>query len=164
MKKISHSIAMSTLFLTASAAAGALAADNASAPKTQRCGLRDCSSQPPPPPQGSCQPSSSLTVLVTGTNVVAYVPKGNWESGAPGIGAVNVEGSSISNTLVATPNVVNSCASNALTGTTVCVANNTDVYLLTGTTLSSTLSSNGSGVIGFWRRLHQLQYRHGCCA
>jgi len=30
------------------------------------------------PPQGSCQPSSSLTVLVTGTNVVAYVPKGNW--------------------------------------------------------------------------------------
>src|SRR6185503_5635801 len=28
--------------------------------------------------QGSCQPSSSLSVLVSGSNVVAYVPKGNW--------------------------------------------------------------------------------------
>ena len=30
------------------------------------------------PPQGSCQPSSSLSALVTGMNVVSYVPKGNW--------------------------------------------------------------------------------------
>jgi hypothetical protein len=44
---------------------------------------------------------------------------------------------------------VNSCASNSTTGQTVCTANNTDVYLLTGTTLNTTLTSAGSGQIGF---------------
>ncbi len=48
-----------------------------------------------------------------------------------------------------TPNIVNSCAANPLTGKTVCTANNTDVYVLTGTTLSNTLTSGGSGTIGF---------------
>src|SRR4051812_11751563 len=46
--------------------------------------------------QGSCQPSSSLSVLVSGSNVVAYVPKGNWSATlATGVAAVNVEGTSI---------------------------------------------------------------------
>ena len=45
--------------------------------------------------QGSCQPSSSLSVLVSGTNVVSYVPKGAWSFGATGVSVVNVEGSSI---------------------------------------------------------------------
>jgi hypothetical protein len=45
--------------------------------------------------------------------------------------------------------VVNSCAANPLTGITVCTANNADVYLLTGTTLSKTLTSGGSGLISF---------------
>lgn len=100
--------------------------------------------------QGSCQPSSSLSVLVMGTNVVAYVPKGNWAvTPATGVSVVNVEGTSVTPTLIPTTNVVNSCASNPLTGTTVCTANNTDVYLLSGTTLNSTLTSGGSGTIGF---------------
>lgn len=100
--------------------------------------------------QGSCQPSSSLTVLVTGTNVVAYVPKGNWSvTPTTGVSVVNVEGGSIAPTLIPTANTVNSCASNSVTGQTVCTANNTDVYLLTGTTLNSTLNSAGSGSIGF---------------
>lgn len=104
----------------------------------------------PPPPTGSCQGSSSLTVLVSGQNVLAYVPKGNWSvSPTTGVSVVNVEGSSITNTLIGTPDTVNSCASNPLTGQTVCTANGTDVYLLTGTTLSSTLSSAGSGQIYF---------------
>lgn len=102
------------------------------------------------PPTGSCQPSSSLSVLVTGTDVVAYVPKGNWSiTPVTGVAVVNVEGTSVTPTVVPTTNVVNSCASNSLTGQTVCTANNTDVYLLTGTTLNSTLTSGGSGSIGF---------------
>ena len=101
------------------------------------------------PPPGSCQPSSSLSVLVQGTNVVSYIPKGSWSGGATGISAVNVEGSSITPTLIATPNVVNSAASNPTTGVTVATANNTDVYLLEGTTLTTILTSEGSGTLTF---------------
>ena len=54
-------------------------------------------------PQGSCAPSSSLSVLVSGTDVVAYVPKGNWGvTLVPGIGVTNVEGSSVTPTLIPT--------------------------------------------------------------
>ena len=108
----------------------------------------------PPVIQGSCQPSSSLSVLVSGSNVVSYVPKGSWGSAATGVAAVNVEGSSISDTLISTSSPVNSCASNPTTGQTVCTGNNTDVYVLKATALDSGVSPNpltsgGSGVIGF---------------
>ena len=73
-----------------------------------------------------------MFVMTTGTNVVAYVPKGNWESTSTGISLVNVEGSSVTPTLISTPNAVNSAASNPFTGETVATANNTDVYLLNG--------------------------------
>lgn len=143
MQKKSCSISICAVFLIALSAGGAPA-------QAKFCGLRACGPKPPPPPPpGSCQPSSSLSVLVTGTNVVAYVPKGSWGGGATGVSALNVEGSSIANKLVSTPNAVNSCASNPITGKTVCTANNTDVYLLTGTTLSTTLTSGGSGTISF---------------
>ena len=104
--------------------------------------------------QGSCQPSSSLSVLVSGTDVVAYVPKGAWAFGSTGVAAVNVEGSSITNTLIPTSAVINSCASNPTTGQTVCTANNNQVYVLKGTGLdpavvTNPLASGGSGVIFF---------------
>jgi hypothetical protein len=105
--------------------------------------------------QGSCQPSSSLSVLVSGTNVIAYVPKGNWAATLnTGVAAVNVEGSSITDTLIPTTSVVNSCASNPITGQTVCTANNTDVYLIKGTALDGTvpvnpLPSGATGTINF---------------
>jgi hypothetical protein len=104
-----------------------------------------------PPPVGSCQPASSLSVLVTGSNVVSYVPKGRWLPGGvtTDVSVVNVEGSSVVPTRIPTPDVVNSCASNSTTGQTICTADGTDVYVLTGTTLSSTLASSGSGTIGF---------------
>ncbi len=102
------------------------------------------------PPSGSCQPSSSLTVLVSGTNAVAYVPKGNWSvTPVTGVSAVNIEGAAVTPTLIPTANVVNSCASNSLSGQTVCTADNNDVYLLSGTTLTNTLSSSGSGLLSF---------------
>jgi hypothetical protein len=103
----------------------------------------------PPPPVGSCLPSSSLSILVQGTNAVSYVPKGSWSNSTTGIAAVNVEGSSITPTLISTPNAVNSAASNPITGETVATANNTDVYVLKGTAITNTLTSGGSGVISF---------------
>ncbi len=80
----------------------------------------------------ACIPSSSLAVLL-GSTVTAYVPGGSWSGGSTGIGVVNLEGPALS-TAIATPNVVNACSSNAVTGETVCTANNTDVYLITGNT------------------------------
>jgi Putative Ig domain len=46
-------------------------------------------------PTGACEPSSSLSVMVNGTNVVSYVPHGSWSSGSADVSVVNVEGSSV---------------------------------------------------------------------
>ncbi len=102
-------------------------------------------------PAGSCAPSSSLIVMINGTNVTSYVPKGNWSSQAfaPGVSVVNVEGNGVTPTRIATPNAVNSCAPNPLTGVTICTGNNADVYVIKGTTLTNTLTSAGSGLISF---------------
>jgi hypothetical protein len=104
---------------------------------------------------GECQPSSSMSVLVQGTKVIAYVPKGNWSifPPTPGVSVVGVENDSTS-AVVPTSDTINSCASNAITGKTVCTANNAQVYVLTGTALDSTvvpnpLTSSGSGTIFF---------------
>ncbi|MGC1192819.1 MAG: hypothetical protein WA861_19720, partial [Candidatus Binatus sp.] len=43
----------------------------------------------------------------------------------------------------------NSCASNSTTGQTVCIGNNTDVYLINGSTLTSTLTSGATSTEGF---------------
>ncbi|HTA67310.1 MAG TPA: hypothetical protein VK776_03505 [Bryobacteraceae bacterium] len=113
-------------------------------------GTGSCPTSTPAPPSGTCQASSSLSVLVSGSSVTSYVPKGNWsQTLVTDVSVVNIEGSSITPTRIPTPNVVNSCASNSVTGQTVCTANNTDVYLLSGTTLNSTLTSSGVGEIGF---------------
>jgi len=103
-----------------------------------------------PPPPGSCQPSSSLTALVTGRDVVGYVPKGNWSvTPVTGVSVVNIEGTRVIPTKISTPNIVNACAPNPISGQTVCTANNTDVYLISGTSLTNTLTSGGSGTITF---------------
>lgn len=100
---------------------------------------------------GSCQASSSLSTLVSGNNVVAYVPKGSWSFHGVnlGISVTNIEGSGVTPALVPTADTVNSCASNPTTGATVCTANTTDVYLLNGTTLTNTLTSGGTGTVNF---------------
>lgn len=107
-----------------------------------------------PPPPGSCQGSSSVTVLVAGRNVAAYVPKGNWESSATGVLVLSIEGANTLPTTnpIPTASVVNSCASNPVTGKTVCTANNTDVYVISGLSANptvTTLNSDGTGLIGF---------------
>lgn len=96
----------------------------------------------------ACLPSSSLGVLLppSGTgSVTAYVANGSWSDGHMGIQVVPIEGGG-SPSVISTPNTVNSCASNSVTGETVCVANNADVYLISGSTLNNTLTSSSSGV------------------
>jgi len=90
-----------------------------------------------------------MSTLVSGSNVTSYVPKGNWGSSTTGIDVVNVEGTSITNKLIATADVINSCASNSATGKTVCSANNNKVYVLSGTSVSTILTDAGTGTICF---------------
>jgi hypothetical protein len=109
---------------------------------------------PPPPPPNACLPSSSVGVLVQGTNATVYAPQGNWEGGEPAVKVVPIEtssgiGTGGTPTVVATGSTPNSCSSNSTTGTTVCTGNNTDVFVLNGTTLSSTLTSGATGTQTF---------------
>ena len=103
-------------------------------------------------PQGSCQPSESLSVMVLPTGngcnlsggcVVAWVPEGDWLDAyaAPGVVAANVEGSYIvgSPQLINTgSDIINSCASDPLLGPqTVCTASSyyapsNNVYVIAG--------------------------------
>ena len=101
------------------------------------------------PAPNACLPSSSLSVLVQGTNATAYLPQGSWDLGTTAIKVVPIEtiagvGTGGASSTIMTANVPNSCSSNSITGETVCVGNNTDVYLINGTTLTSTLTSGAT--------------------
>jgi hypothetical protein len=96
----------------------------------------------------SCVPSSSFGVLIQKPTVTAYVPLGYWSGGTTGIQVVPIEPGGTAASIV-TPNVANSCAANSVTGQTVCVANNTDVYLISGSTLKTTLASGATGQANF---------------
>jgi len=101
----------------------------------------------------SCKASSSLSALIQPptqpTTVTAYVPNGSWTASNTGIQVVPIEPAGGVPVPLATTNVVNSCASNSMTGQTVCTANNTDVYLLSGTSITQTLTSGATGNAGF---------------
>jgi hypothetical protein len=98
----------------------------------------------------TCLPSSSLGVLVQGTTVTSYVPNGSWDNTAStGVQVVQLEPTTPAPTPIATPVAVNSCASNSVTGETVCSSNGTDVYLITGSTLNTTLTSDANAFAGF---------------
>ncbi len=104
---------------------------------------------PTPIPPNACVPSSSLSVLIQGTDVASYVPEGNWRSETPDVELVPIEGTGIVRATIVTPSAVNSCSSNSTTGQTVCTSNGSDVYLITGTTLTKTLTSGETGTTGF---------------
>jgi len=99
----------------------------------------------------TCVPSSSMAV-VAGTTVTAYAPKSCWSAcGAnTGVSAVEIEPTlGGSSTPIATASPVNACAGNPATGQVVCTANNTSVYLISGTTLTNTLTSGLTGTASF---------------
>jgi hypothetical protein len=111
-------------------------------------GTGSCGTTGVPPAIASCLPTSSLGVLVQGSIVTAYVPLGSWGFGNTGVQVVPIEPPGPF-TNIMTASIVNSCSSNSSTGETVCVANNTDVYLITGTTLNTTLTSGANAFTGF---------------
>ncbi len=97
---------------------------------------------------GSCLPGNSLALLAQGSTVTSYVPNAAWATSTTGVQLVPLEptGTPVA---ITTPNPVNSCSSNSATGETVCTANNTDVYLITGSTLNTTLTSAADTYAGF---------------
>jgi hypothetical protein len=108
----------------------------------------------PTPAPNACLPSSSLSVLVQGKNATAYLPQGNWGGGSASVNVVPIEtragiGTGGAPVSVAVGSAPNSCSSNSKTGETVCVANDTDVYLINGTTLTSTVNSGATATDGF---------------
>lgn len=98
----------------------------------------------------SAMPTNALGVLVQGNNVTAYVPNGSWETTVTGIQVVPIEPTPVGTpSSISTPGTVNSCASNFVTGETACTADNTDIYLITGSTLNTTLTSGSNSVAHF---------------
>jgi len=97
----------------------------------------------------TCLPSSSLGVLVQAPNVTSYVPNGAWATSNTGLQVVQLEPTTPAPASIATPGVVNSCASNSVTGETVCSSNGTDIYLVTGSTLNTTLTDGADAFTSF---------------
>ncbi len=117
------------------------------------CSTAQPTSKPTPAPN-ACLPSSSISVLVQGTNASVYAPQGNWGFGTAAVKVVPIEtssgiGTGGASTTVVTGHIPNSCSSNSTTGETVCVGNNTDVYLINGSTLTSTLTSGATSSESF---------------
>ena len=104
----------------------------------------------PSPAIASCRPTSSLTTLVQGPYVTAYVPNGTWSTPGTGVLVVPIEPSPVSApSSIATPSTVNSCSANPVTGETVCTGNDTRVYLVSGSKLNATLTSGATGGASF---------------
>jgi hypothetical protein len=101
----------------------------------------------------ACVAGSSMGVLLPANGgagtVTAYVPKGYWSGNTTGVFVKNIEGTLGAGVSIPTPNITNSCSSNPATGQTVCVANNTDVYVINGTTLATTYTSGSNSTAGF---------------
>lgn len=116
-------------------------------PASNSCELGVCT------PAGACLPGSSTGVLVQGSTVDTYVPLGDWGTDVKNIVRVRLEGTTTPNVTIPTTLAVNSCGSNSVTGVTVCTSNGTpsakDVYVISGTTVSSTLQSGATGTQGF---------------
>ena len=109
----------------------------------------------------SCVPSSSMSVLINGSNVVSSVPLANWFTSQTGIHMVQIEPTAGIPVLIPTLHATNSCASNSVAGKTVCVANQKpDVYLIVGTSLTpltsgatapiTKLSGSGNCLFAAW--------------
>jgi hypothetical protein len=105
-----------------------------------------------------CAPGSSLGVnapLTGPAPVTAYVPNGAWERSVTGLKVKQIEPSGgaptagLAETAVATPGAVNSCGVDPTTGTAICTANDNDVYVLNGSTLTNTLTSGATTTTGF---------------
>jgi len=103
-------------------------------------------------PTQSCMPGTSVSALLRGKNVTAYVPAGSWGEANVGLFAVPVETAPVNSppmypplpppVTISTPAptglsasnaVLNTCAGNSQTGEVVCVSNGTTVWTIDGT-------------------------------
>jgi hypothetical protein len=95
-------------------------------------------------PAGSCTPTGSQTVFIdpNTNNVDAYLPLGSWSETTTGVRHVRIEGPSLAPATIATPNAVNSCASDNVRGNVVCTDNVGGAYIINGVagTLTTTLA------------------------
>jgi hypothetical protein len=99
------------------------------------------------PPQ-SCMAGNSLSALIMGANVTAFLPNGSYsEVTSPGISVVAIEGTGPT-VQISTPGIVNTCGGNSQTGEVVCTANDLDIYLINGLVnppvITNTLASGAS--------------------
>lgn len=103
----------------------------------------------------SCNPGSSMGILAYNpsnaakTPVTAYVPNGYWYGGTTGVQVVPLEPSGAAPSTLTTPNPINSCSSNSLTGESVCIDNYTDIYLVKGSSVTTTLTSGANTYAAF---------------
>jgi RHS repeat-associated protein len=100
-----------------------------------------------------CSTTSPVTVVVKGSKATAYVANGHWDASFfpdqyGGVQVIPLEGGGPSAS-IGTPSMVNTCGANSVTGEVVCVANNTDVYTIEQTALTSTLHSGAKIPTGF---------------
>lgn len=100
-------------------------------------GTPTCSLVTTLPPQ-SCMPGTSLSALINGANVTAYMPNGAYGEATTGVSVIAVEGTGTSTT-ISTPSdaFINTCAGNSLTQAVVCTGNvadinGNDVYIIDG--------------------------------
>jgi hypothetical protein len=105
---------------------------------------------PNPGIAAACVASGAMGVVVdtTNKNVSIYAPAGDWEHSATGVFLVPVEGS-VSRATIPTASTVNSCSGDSITGAVICSANNADVYIINGATLTKTVTSIGTGTADF---------------
>lgn len=102
---------------------------------------------PPKPAPNACLPSNAMQVAVDKATktVTAYIPNGDWEHiSSIGIQVVPVEGSSGATcTEIPTTDAINTCSYDNKTKQVICTSNDTNVYVISGTTITSTLQSGG---------------------
>jgi hypothetical protein len=106
---------------------------------------------PNPSVAAACVASGAMGVIVNSTtkDVSIYAPAGDW-SNTPvtGVYLVPLEGG-VSRATIPTTQIVNSCSGNSITGAVICSADNNDVYLINGSTLTKTVTSIGTGTVSF---------------
>jgi YD repeat-containing protein len=90
-------------------------------------------------------PAGSLAISSSTEGVVAYVPNASWIGVSTGIQRVVVEGGTASAVMIPTGTAINSCASNWVTGQTVCTDNGNGVYIINGGKLTATRGDTASG-------------------
>jgi len=106
---------------------------------------------PNPSVAAACVASGAMGVIVNSTtkDVSVYAPAGDWsEIFTTGVYLVPLEGS-VSRATIPTTEIVNSCSGDSITGTVICSADNNDVYLINGSTLTKTVTSIATGTANF---------------